>query len=498
MKSVLSRFSFGQASPLTTALLLGGMMLFVIALSVLALSQQSLRLDEAQSLWQSARSPMGIFEFVAKDVHVPLYNVLLHLWQFTFGNGVETGRALSLIFYAATIPIVYFLGKESYGRSIGLFGALLVTVSPFLNWYGNEIKMYALLAMMTALNQLFFVRIFKGRGGSSWMGYALSAIVGMFTHYFFAFVLITQGIFFLLKFREFPAKSFRKFILTAVVVILALVPWLAYGYLSGAGSFFKPRLAAPTTVDLFNTYSQFIFGFQDDALNTLLVSLWPVSVVLGFIALRKRAGVPSETLYFFLAASVPIVAAFTISILISPFYLSRYLIVSLPALYIFLGWAFSTYTPRFSLVMRSLLVMGMVVTLAHQTVSAYTPIKEDYRSASDYISANVSSQDVVLLSAPFTVYPFEYYYTGRASLDTLPHWNRTEYGPTPPFSQEGMVKEVDKLKQTHQRAFLLLSVDQGYQEKVKSYFDSNFSRLEEKNFSRGLSLYVYKLRYDQP
>ena len=52
----------------------GSLMLVPIVVSFFFLMHESLRLDEAQSLWPSSRSFGGVLYIVAQDVHVPLYS----------------------------------------------------------------------------------------------------------------------------------------------------------------------------------------------------------------------------------------------------------------------------------------------------------------------------------------------------------------------------------------------------------------------------------------
>ena len=164
-----------------TVWILGLLMVGAVLFSVFFLSSQSLRLDEAQSLWQSSHSSAGILKVVATDVHVPLYHMFLHFWQQWFGNDVALARDLSLIFFVLTIPAVYLLGNLSFSRSVSLFAAIMFAVSPFLNWYGSEIRMYSLLTLLTVLNQYFFILLFKKRPvrGSTWAGYTITAVLGI-------------------------------------------------------------------------------------------------------------------------------------------------------------------------------------------------------------------------------------------------------------------------------------------------------------------------------
>ena len=186
-------------------------------------------------------------------------------------------------------------------------------------------------------------------------------------------------------------------------MILALVPWLWYVIQLGTASNTQPSLTEPSSIDLFNTYAQFIFGFQVDTLNTILVSLWPIVVLLAFFALQKNRKTSNEAIFFVLAAIVPVVGAFIISVTVRPFFQSRYLIVALPALMIFLAWILSIYSRRVRLILQASLVVVILGLFAVQAFKPNPPVKEDYRQAVGYLSQRAARQDVIMLSAPFTI-----------------------------------------------------------------------------------------------
>ncbi len=486
-------------SPFEIIVCLSGLMLFAALLSFFLFSQQSLRLDEAQSLWQSGHSPLKILNLIAQDVHVPLYHLILYFWRFFVGNTVEAARILSLLFFLASIPAIYFLGKITHNDRVGLFAAFLLTISAFMNWYGNEIRMYSLFTFLTIVNQYFFVSLWKEEPNDNrWIWYALTAIAGIYTHYFFWLLLAAQATFFFVSRKIFPANSLRRFAGIAILLALCISPWITYVRMLHTVSNQSPQLTTPTTINIFNTFSQFLFGFQDDHLNTILLSLWPIAVLLGFLALRKSNRTTPETLYLILVLIIPIVVSFFISSVLEPVYVNRYLIFTLPALYLLLSWIFSTYPARLRNTLTAILVIAMVGSLSIEALSATTPVKENYREASDYLSANALPQDVIVISAPFTIYPVEYYYHGQAAVQTLPIWNRFVTGPIPTFDENNLPKEVETLKGNHYNIWLLLSYDQGYEESIRTYFDTHFERTETRTFSVGLNLYKYKLRYDVP
>lgn len=474
------------------------MMCIPIALSYFFFMGQSLRLDESQSLWQTSRNVLDIFTIVAGDVHVPLYHLLLHFWIVYFGDTVPVARTMSLVFYLLSIPALYMLGRRAYNRTIGLFATFLFSISPFMNWYGNEIRMYTLFTLFVILNQYFFIRIFKDNeiNEQVWVGYIVTAVGGVFSHYFFFLVLASQTAFYFMRRDLFAAGSLKRFAFAALIVVGAFAPWAWYVFHLGQAGFSEPLLAVPTSVDVFNTFSQFLFGFQNDNLNTFFLSLWPITVIFGLFTLRRSRKHSPETEYFLTTILVSFAIAFCGSFIIAPVFVSRYLIFTVPSLYLLLASLFSNYSLPFARIARYSLAALMVLTLAIEIASPTTPVKENYAEASSYLNAHATAQDVIVLSAPFTVYPVQYYYRGEAPISTLPIWNQYAYGAIPAFSESTLPAQVSQLTSNSQNVFLLLSYNQGYESTIKNYFDTHYQRIYQQNFSPDLNLYVYRLRYD--
>ena len=481
--------------------LLALMVAFALFFGLTVFGNTSLRLDEAQSLFQTQRDLAGMLHLVAQDVHVPGYHTLLHFWQLIFGSDIYVARVMSLAFFVGTILMTYLLATYALGRrSVGLFAALLVTISPFMNWYGSEARMYTMLAFMTVLHMYFFVRVLKQDGRSRWIFWTLTAILGLYTHYFFLFVLLAEFVSLILLRKRIRGERFiRNIIIAGAIAGISLIPWVLYVYSLGFASNTQPALAEPSAGDLFDTYAQFVFGFQVSGVNTLIVSLWPVAVLLAFFALQRgKKEIPLEVTPFVLLATLPVLSAFLISVTIKPFFLSRYLIVALPTLFIFIAWLLTRYRPWIARTVGVVLVVTIGILFAVQVASPNTPVKENYKEAVEYIEENAGASDVVVLAAPFTIYPVEYYYKGSAKLTTQPIWNRFESGSVPPYDPAKVETETKENVGSYQNAWLMLSYDQGYNAKLKEYYDAHYQLVSSHEFSPKLSVYEYKIRYDEP
>lgn len=474
------------------ALMLGSAFLFFAYSSGL-----SIRLDESQSLWQTSRSLTRMYEIISEDVHVPIFHTLLHFWQLNLGNDITVARLMVYIFFFISIPVFYKLVASAFkNKNIAVFSVVLFASSPFLNWYSSEVRMYSILIFLTLLNQIFFIRFLKNSDKKPFLGYLITSILGIYTHYFFAFTLVTQAIFYILERKSFKKKTFIKLTAVALGVALAILPWLLFVFSQGSAGKTQPRLFIPSSVDLFNTFSQFLFGFQEDAINTIILSLWPITVIVAFIFLKRRSvNIQPETKYFMLASIVPIILVFFLSYIIRPIYVSRYLIYTLPAMYIVISVILSKYTNILQYFFKSLLIIAIFGFFSIQIMSPNTPVKENYKEAVEYIESNVTVRDVVVIGTPLTIYPIEYYYKGPTPIYTVPIWDRTAEGGLPAFSEERITEDTKVYAAGHEKMYLLLSYDQGNEEDLRLFYDHRYQRLDIIEFSHGITLYIYQLNY---
>jgi hypothetical protein len=199
--------------------------------------------------------------------------------------------------------------------------------------------------------------------------------------------------------------------------------------------------------------------------------------------------------FFILSIVVPVGIAYTASVLWRPVYLSRYLILTLPSLYLVIVWIISTYPARLAALTKFAFIALLCLGLGLEATSASTPVEENFQAVSTYLNEHVRPQDAIIISSPFTIYPIEYYYRGPAVLSTFPVWNRFITGPIPSFKAEEMPKLIDNLQASHDKLYVVLSYDQGYQKQFKDYLDTHLEKVGTQHFSPGLDLYVYKLYY---
>lgn len=121
-------------------------------LRVFLLDNKGMWLDETFSVWLANQSVADMLQWIVKiDQHPPLYYLLLHYWMAHYGDTPYYVRLLSALFGAATIPIIYLIGKRLSGTVMGLTATVFLAFSPFHIYFAQETRMYTLLTFNAAV-----------------------------------------------------------------------------------------------------------------------------------------------------------------------------------------------------------------------------------------------------------------------------------------------------------------------------------------------------------
>jgi hypothetical protein len=159
-------------------------------------SGQAYRSDEVWSLRTVSLPFPAMMAEIRGDIHPPLYYWLLAAWTRVFGTNEIVTRLLSMLMGLGAAAAVYVAGREWYGARGGLLAAVLFIASPLAGLSAQLVRMYALLALASAVSTLAFLRLsrYEHVGLAAWPLYLAANIVGSFTHVWFFFLLLAQGV----------------------------------------------------------------------------------------------------------------------------------------------------------------------------------------------------------------------------------------------------------------------------------------------------------------
>ena len=197
-------------------------------LRFLALDVQSLSTDEAFTVEIAATDLDSVLSSVkSTESTPPLFYYLAWLWEKPFGSG-ETGmRLLPALLGTLLVPATWAGARETLSPRSALIAAALVAVSPLLVWYSQEARAYALLALLSTLAFLFFVRALRGGGGRDLALWSVCSALAVATHYFAVFGVAAEGLWLLLARRDVPGRVLAA-CAAPVLVGGALLPLLVH------------------------------------------------------------------------------------------------------------------------------------------------------------------------------------------------------------------------------------------------------------------------------
>jgi mannosyltransferase len=393
-----------QATDLRRADVISVSLLTVTALAIrlVRLGEQSLWLDEAFS-WLVASRPLAEGLEIARVnfVNPPLYYLLLHPVA-QIGHSEALLRLPSALFGAATVPLLYALGRRLHRPRAGIAAAALLAFNPFHMWVSREARSYALLCLLAALVLASFLQRLSGRRG--WLAFTGLSALAYLTHYFALLLALAQFIFFLLTLQR-RHRLFRRWVLAQAVAFAPLAIWLAWLFTQetqsiGIGWIPRPAWWAPL-LTLWDFGLLYVDGWW--SWGFWAVPLFAVALACGLWNVRRR-------LLLGLWLVVPVLAVLLISWGLGRyFYVDRYFVTVLPA-YVLLS-ATGAIAIRHLSVGRVVLV-GMLLASSISIVQTHVDPalrKEDWRAVASYLTANIQPGDRVVLRQIERGVPLAYY-----------------------------------------------------------------------------------------
>ncbi len=167
------------------------------------LDSQGYWFDEYQSVATISQGLSGMLSrILTAESNPPLYYLAAEGWTKVFGAGEFGLRSLSAVAGTATIVVAYMTGLALGSRRAGLFAGALTATSPFMIWYSQEARSYALFALFASLAFLAFVNVVQGRDRKWLWAWAIASILAFGTHYFGFLLTGIEAIWLLWRMRE--------------------------------------------------------------------------------------------------------------------------------------------------------------------------------------------------------------------------------------------------------------------------------------------------------
>ena len=404
------------------------------ALRIWGLTDHNIWWDEGIGVWLARMPLLEAIRWTAGDVHPPLHYISLIGWRAVAGESTFALRFLSVLFSFLTLPLIYRLGRALGGSSTGLLAIGLLAISRFSIWWAQEIRMYALSALLATgalWSSVWLWRVMArdrsralpsraGRSemGLAWATYVLTTLGSLSTLYLTATVPVVTNLGFLVFWwhRRAHNRALRlwPWVSAQLAVVAIFLPWVAYAL---------PRMHgwssdAPFTPGFFIRLYTTILAVGDPLnleANAALTAGVFAGLTAGLAALvhaLRRSSSPRWGGFAMLLAGLllpPLVVAL-VSLPGLSFYFSRPLVprylLPLSACYVtLLAWSIDAWwrsarrrlgPPRWLAGAVALLALT-AATAGLRTFYPHRTPRDDYATIAELLSAHRRADEAVLL-----------------------------------------------------------------------------------------------------
>ena len=163
--------------------------------------------------------------------HPPLYFLLGRLWLqgwLSISEDWVVGlRSLATLISLAVFPSLYWLCRELFVmKETRWMTIAILSISPLHILYGQEARQYSLFTLAIVVASAAFLRAVRRRDRPlDWVGYAVTLVIGFYSHLLFGLVAMAHGIY-LLSIRT-PVKILLRYGMSVGVSLLCFLPWLS-------------------------------------------------------------------------------------------------------------------------------------------------------------------------------------------------------------------------------------------------------------------------------
>jgi uncharacterized membrane protein len=461
---------------------LAAILLLAALLRFYQIDAQSLWYDEGNSARIAERSVRLIVEGAGGDIHPPLYYLLLKVWRAVFGPSEAGLRSFSAACGVLTVLFAYLIGRDLFGRRVGLVAAGFLAVAPFAVYYSQEARMYALLALCAAASTWAILDPAQLRIKNSKFKillYIAATAAGLWTQYAYPFVMAAQAVWCLglwvlnsataphanSELRIENSKFPTAYLVSTLVAVLLYLPWAPIALRQVLG-WQVERESTAFGAALLDAYRTLVAGrtlpLEQAALPLLAFGAF---MLLGLFlpnhpppsgAARRASRL--ARLCMLIMAALPLALLFIFN-LYRDAYLKFLLVCLLPmcvlaargvvALVDALRSRIQRPNPALPNTLTALVALVLALLFVPSLANMYgnpAYARDDYRGIYQRISAAVRPDDAVIFIAPNQWEVYTYYQGDDRNLFPV------EYRPA---GYEQVAQQLEAIAADHERLFVL-------------------------------------------
>lgn len=337
------------------------------------ISDRFVYIDEYKAVEFALMSPSELLNALSsREPHPPLHYLFIHYWMkmvkpslFEWKSSSEISdsepqglfsprfilRLPGVIFSIVTLILVYGFASKLYNCRVALASTIIFSLSRFEIFWAQTIRYPSLIMLLGLISTYLFYLFWEKLKGNDFskmviiaLGYILSTVAGLYTHYYMFLVMLFQNVYFFIKIKDIaskggsrttPTRKILLWLLLQIIVVIGFLFWL------------------PILFKQFSITATYSYGVAHSTLSSIPLLLYrflfmyglqtytPVGGILGFICFGVFAflfifSIKGNRLIIYLNLFVPIIVVFLLTSL-KQLFVEHYFMFCFPAYAIFMG-----------------------------------------------------------------------------------------------------------------------------------------------------------------
>jgi hypothetical protein len=405
-------------------LFLFAFLIIYIAFSIYLCNVINIWEDEAYSLNTSSKTISYAFhQSFNFEAQPPVYFVLLTLWR-TISDSILWARMFSLVSIIVAQILLFGFIQKIASKKIAAISVILFLLNPFIIFTLLEIRLFAFLLLISIIAIVFFYKSYfiSSLTVKNRIYFIIISIIGIFTQYFFGFLLFSLAVVLLFEKNWRSIKFYILDMLVPVSLLIIASPQILHNVdvqfsvvqdqqLTFPKSFLKSSLLIFNQVLVYLT--PFYFKVRTFRLFFgvfLLASINYSAIKEKFSLLKPFVILTISILLFFILVQ---------SYFGQAYFAVKYTGVLYVSLFITFSLLFKYFTPRLLNYLFAFLMLFYLVA----DINVYRGLYKfnEFKNLCNYLKINESSEDPIFVYRNINAEVLTQYYSGVNKIIPLPN-----------------------------------------------------------------------------
>ena len=207
--------------------ILGVTALGIVALIVRICMNEAVHWDEAYT-WNLI-TQMSIPEMIdatAKDIHPPLYYLIVRFFVTVFGQTIFVAKMASLAGTVVAMILGMTLIRKRWGTKAALPFMLVIGLGTQFIYYNVDVRMYSWTIVFVLAAALFGYELVLEDKWYYWVLFVLTSLCGVYTQYFAVIPLVVIYFYVVTQYFKYRRNKVWKWFAAGVATVIGYLPWL--------------------------------------------------------------------------------------------------------------------------------------------------------------------------------------------------------------------------------------------------------------------------------